>query len=102
MYRPPVRSLERCRHLGQERRVAEALAEHQVAEAKAREQRGEVGQKRPALDQRPSLELQVVLDPDGRELWREHLEDAAISAEPVVTFGIRRQTLQSEVGHGAS
>ncbi len=94
--------LERRCHLGEKSRVPEALADHQMAEPQTRVEGRQVGQERPALEERAVTLLEVVLDPDGGELGRECLEDVSVLAEPVTAGGVARKTLQPEVSHGRS
>src|SRR4029077_16885916 len=79
---PAGQQLERGRHLRKERRIAVALAEHQMAIPEAREGRREIGQERPTLDSLVCPELDVIRDPDRRELARELLQDVPVVGHP--------------------
>jgi hypothetical protein len=96
---PSAELLEGGAHLREQRRVAEALAQDQVAVSQPRKSSRQVGQQGPALAATKISELKVIRDPDGAELLWQAFQDGPIVVHPIDAVGRTGETLQAKVGH---
>src|SRR5580765_6672110 len=84
--------LECVRHARDQRRVAVALTQDEMAEAKAWEGSGEVCEQRPPLGDRLPVGLEMVGDPDGREGVWQRVDDCLEVCQAVDAFRPCRKT----------
>jgi hypothetical protein len=95
--------VERRRHLGEQSWISEALSEDEMTEPVARVFSSQVGKCGPSLKLGPISELQMVRDPGGRELGRQHLKDPSVVLRAIGPVGDTEVKPDSEVcGHLAS
>jgi hypothetical protein len=78
-----AQELKRRSHLGDERRVAERLAEHRVAEPELRMKGREVGEGGERLQPQVTVGLEVVLDPCRLEPTADQVQRATDVSEKI-------------------